>query len=370
MNSKPLSPDDPRLTAYALGELDIAESARLAEALKNDAAARAVVEEIRSLAGQLQEALDNEPVLPSLASSSTPATSAVEPEESKVVLRFPGMWILGLAAACVMVTIASLPSRPGAFSDQVRVAQGDTHVVPPSTPPTALTPAVIADPGLERPVLPVVDNRKRVLTAEPSDVKPAPLRDDGLGRWRSVTDNREVSKNSTVVASAYQPDGYKNSLEPKVSAALVDASGRVTEADHAMTVLTEVVSLDSLEAAKVRPQPLSSDFSDELLEAAENLHSPELLTLKISYRLSAVDLVQGLELPRIGAGVDLALADKDFKLAIAAAGLGKKLKETPRKPAALYNEILTFTEENTDHPADDSAKPRVETRDDVKRTVE
>lgn len=380
MNSKPLSPHDPKLTAYALGELDLEESARVADALKNDATARAVVEEIRALAGQLQEALENEPVL--TQGTASPVPSAETPASGEKMVPFPGLWILALAAACVMVTVASLPSHPGSSSEKARVAQSEARPVPVAQSADTSTPIAPPEVHAERPVLPVVDNRKRVLSAEPSDVKPAPLRDDGLETWRSVTDVREVSDKSTVVAkdssnsavsadsTTYSSAEYKNAGAPKTVPVLVDASGRVTDSDHALSTLTEVVSLDALEAAKVRPQPLSSDFSDELLQASKNLHDRELLTLKISYRLPAVDLVQSVELPQIATGVNLALGDKDFKFAMAAADLGKKLKETPRKPAVPYDQILSWAEENSDHPAEGSNKPRNETGDEIKRTVE
>jgi anti-sigma factor RsiW len=54
------SPDDPRLTAYALGELEGAELAAVEAALREDAALRATVEEIRATVAQLEGALATE----------------------------------------------------------------------------------------------------------------------------------------------------------------------------------------------------------------------------------------------------------------------------------------------------------------------
>src|SRR5436190_16808410 len=55
--------DDPRLTAYALGELDPAEAAEIEKLLADSPAAKAVVEETRELAGLLSSRLATEPAL-------------------------------------------------------------------------------------------------------------------------------------------------------------------------------------------------------------------------------------------------------------------------------------------------------------------
>jgi len=56
-----LSPDDPKLTAYALGELDAAERAAIEAVLADSPEARAVVEEIRAAAERLTSELAAEP---------------------------------------------------------------------------------------------------------------------------------------------------------------------------------------------------------------------------------------------------------------------------------------------------------------------
>src|SRR6185295_9320429 len=50
-----LTPDDPRLTAYALGELDATERAEIEAALKHSPECRQVVEEIQQLGGMLEK---------------------------------------------------------------------------------------------------------------------------------------------------------------------------------------------------------------------------------------------------------------------------------------------------------------------------
>ena len=56
-----ISKDDPRVTAYALGELDGDELALVAAAVQADAELQAVVAEIRATAGALEQALAGEP---------------------------------------------------------------------------------------------------------------------------------------------------------------------------------------------------------------------------------------------------------------------------------------------------------------------
>lgn len=182
MNTSRFSPDDPKLTAYALGELDAAEASEIAAAIQGDAAAQAVVDEIRALAGQLEDALENEPVL---AAESTPTVA--EPTSPSKIVRFPFYWASGLAAACLLVVLAShRQSGQGTLASAEGKKSG------------AVSPAT------ERPALPVADMRKRALAPAGSDVAPAPLREDGLQVGRTVASNEHSDGNqvSNTVQSA------------------------------------------------------------------------------------------------------------------------------------------------------------------------
>ncbi|MEY2881976.1 MAG: hypothetical protein RLZZ15_4356 [Verrucomicrobiota bacterium] len=86
MNATKLSPDDPRLTAYALGELDPAERAAVEAALTTDPAARAAVEEIRVLSAHLAAALAGEALPP----APTPPPFTL-PEETREAVQFPAV---------------------------------------------------------------------------------------------------------------------------------------------------------------------------------------------------------------------------------------------------------------------------------------
>jgi hypothetical protein len=122
MKPHPLSPDDPRLTAYALGEMPAQECAAFEALLAADPAARQVVDEIRAFTGTLDEALAHEP---GPAAAPLPVeqlrSAAILPggDRRKLdggaqglpskgmgrVLRFPQMYYVtaGLAAACFAV---------------------------------------------------------------------------------------------------------------------------------------------------------------------------------------------------------------------------------------------------------------------------
>lgn len=189
MNMTRLSPDDPKLTAYALGELDATEASQVAAAIKDDAAAQAAVDEIRALAGQLTDALENEPI------STTPIElPQLEESAPSKIVRFPLYWASGLAAACLFVVLIS--------------HQLSTSKAPATATDVAATPTPAAKPGsvesaapAEHPSLPIADMRKRALAPVGGDVKPAPLRDDGLKLGRTVADASGTRSDSSTTAS-------------------------------------------------------------------------------------------------------------------------------------------------------------------------
>ena len=95
MKTNPISPDDPRLTAYALNELAPAERAEFEQDLAQDPAARQLVAEIAGTAAALTAALEHEPM--------EPAAPAVPRGPLAKVVRFPYWTISSLAAACFAV---------------------------------------------------------------------------------------------------------------------------------------------------------------------------------------------------------------------------------------------------------------------------
>ncbi len=92
-----ISPEDPRLTAYALNEMEPAERSEFEQLLRSDPAARSIVDEIASTTATLSR---------TLAGEALPATEALaHPMHDQLpkIRRFPYYWISGLAAACFAV---------------------------------------------------------------------------------------------------------------------------------------------------------------------------------------------------------------------------------------------------------------------------
>jgi Ca-activated chloride channel family protein len=115
MTQNSLSPDDPRLTAYAFNEMAAAERAEFERLLQQDAAARQAVEEIRAAGALFTTALEHEPT-PVAASDAKAAIVPggdlrkldgggqpfAELKQQARILRFPQFYYLvsGMAAAC------------------------------------------------------------------------------------------------------------------------------------------------------------------------------------------------------------------------------------------------------------------------------
>jgi anti-sigma factor RsiW len=137
MNDSRLSPDDPRLTAYALGQLEGDERAAIEAALREDPALREQVEQTRAFAMQLESALATETTQDAVDAQSARAAdsqlgrAAIIPGRDPRVLdggrsseydvprskllSFPQLYYVigGLAAACVavMITLRDAPVR-------------------------------------------------------------------------------------------------------------------------------------------------------------------------------------------------------------------------------------------------------------------
>jgi Ca-activated chloride channel family protein len=119
MNETKLSPDDPRLTAYALGELEGDEQAAVEAALKTDDAAQAVVAEIRATARQLEAALASEAeiILPPVA-----ARHVAPYAPARKLVHFPYWIVAGLAAAGFAVMLALREPQVVRVAEQQKVA--------------------------------------------------------------------------------------------------------------------------------------------------------------------------------------------------------------------------------------------------------
>lgn len=163
---KRFSTDDPKLTAYAFGELQGEERAAVETALRDDPEARAAVEAIRTFGADLGAALASEP-----EEAIGEETSAARSEEGRSrppeltadekseyggrrpkVLRFPQLYFVigGLAAACVavMVLMHDQPKPPAVQYTEINLNPSPTEQ--PKTDDSAASEAVAHDDGPTR----------------------------------------------------------------------------------------------------------------------------------------------------------------------------------------------------------------------------
>ncbi len=108
-----LEPDDPRLTAFALGELEGEENARVAAAVAADPALQAAVEEIRDTAARLTAALETEPLPEPAPPVRIESYHTVRPPR---LFRLPYWGMAALAAAACLTVVLTLRRLPGKAS--------------------------------------------------------------------------------------------------------------------------------------------------------------------------------------------------------------------------------------------------------------
>ncbi|HEY4299854.1 MAG TPA: von Willebrand factor type A domain-containing protein [Candidatus Didemnitutus sp.] len=142
MSTNRISPDDPRLTAYALDELDPDEKKELERTLESQPEARAWIEEIRAVTNSLGSALGSESVP---ADSIRAAEILASPVASRRpgLLRFPYLYFVvsGLAAACFAVLLA-IHDRDHAALPQAQSKDVLAEMNRPSTFKKAAAPMV------------------------------------------------------------------------------------------------------------------------------------------------------------------------------------------------------------------------------------
>src|SRR5579883_1406361 len=175
MNSNKLSNDDPRLTAYALGELDRAEIASVEAALRTDTSAQEAVSDIRALAKELEAALANEPV--EMAGQPIEYSAPRAPARGNVI-HFP-LWMWGSAAAACLAFVLAAHLYTSARAPESNVAQ-------PVLNRAAVQQAIDSATAES-------NHRRPGISDGFSDVKPATFREDGLKLGKSVASNRDFS---------------------------------------------------------------------------------------------------------------------------------------------------------------------------------
>ncbi len=142
-----IDPEDPRLTAHLLGELDAAEAALITDAIAADPALQTAIAELKLARADLHEALTISPTLALLpAQRAAILENARQADHSGKFTSFPQAsrylkWCaIPLAVAAVIAIIVSLNSQPATPSPPAIVENPTTPSHSPTQPPAQTIP--------------------------------------------------------------------------------------------------------------------------------------------------------------------------------------------------------------------------------------
>ena len=166
MHPNTISPDDPRLTAYALNEMEPAERAEFEQLLQNDESAQLAVEEIRAAGALLEGALESEPV----TAVRQPVVDDYKPKAR--LIRFPQFYyvVSGMAAACFAVFFVYwqrnqpvMEKKSYVEVDLTKFKQGDHASADSETPAQGATAQPAVTMALATEPAPTVDSKFDVI---------------------------------------------------------------------------------------------------------------------------------------------------------------------------------------------------------------
>jgi Ca-activated chloride channel family protein len=144
MSTPRINPNDPKWTAYVLGELDEADRASVERLLESSGDARALVNELKASLSVLTEALASESPDALAAGQRAAIRMAADAGRSPWFAWMPMLWRWGLGAvvtAVIVASVAMLPREPPAPASR---AGGDVALSPGVTAPAAAPPAAAA----------------------------------------------------------------------------------------------------------------------------------------------------------------------------------------------------------------------------------
>mgnify|MGYP003331755253 FL=1 len=174
-----LTPDDPRLTAFALGELDGDERAAVSAAIAASPDLQAVVDEIRATAAQLESALAAEPA------PAVPADPALSARKAAII---PGDDLRKLDGGSRRKLGEVIP-----FSRYLTIAGGLAAA--------GFAVLVAINPGRETPPRPALQDANKVLEKKSSITPQDRTVDDGL-RQRSDSEAQAQELATKAAAAA------------------------------------------------------------------------------------------------------------------------------------------------------------------------
>ncbi len=359
-----ISPDDPLLTAYALGELSPERAAIVEEALKNSPAARQAVEEIRMLAGDLQGALAQEAIDDPVdaGASMDPTISSAAKLPGRVV-PFPYVIVGTLAAACLALVIALQDSdAPGA----VGTTAADSTELAHHHRAVPADERVLAEAGQRGASVLLVKDAAEA-AAIPADVTGADLpAAQGLVVHDSSARDFVRVPNSPLlpVQPAVENTGYVRAPDSlmddgrRPSRQTVRVEGLVNNADFRQrppalaAENTVITAAHDLGAPPSEILPIPEDRTDHRLfdelrskhEIAREIAGRELLTFKIRFKEPSVDVIRGTKFPVMDTGAPFDAAGNDSRFAAAVATLDTILREAAQLGSTEYDQVISWTE--------------------------
>lgn len=387
MNGPLLQPDDPKLTAYALGELSGDDRAAVEAALREEPALRAVVDEIRAAAQQMTAALEHEPIVaanerhrsasriakaPGRGHARMPAAAAPritpaekvgrgaprasDPAYSRTgqrgkVVRFPQFYfvIAGLAAACFAVLVAlnrdehDLKQENQRLAAEARARPSTTYVAVPlaavSAPAESFAASVAPTEAVSiaTPTTPATS-----ALAEPATRSPA--ESSGLAFAGSSPTEVLMPRTGPRLLSSTAATGGASAEATSVLPAVTLAA---TEPDAMPPGVKGPVTLTTL-AQAVSPPPTKTNFppkpEDEIVLLDAFTVRADILegftTLSRSSRL--LPATRGLEerrnLPRAPAGAEFAR-----NAATAAPGADNEFLRVAEHPQSAFSANVDTT---------------------------
>jgi anti-sigma factor RsiW len=224
--------NDPRLTAYALNEMEPAERAEFEQMLAQDAAARQVVEEIGATASLLTGALEHEAQQPVEKPAPRHDTYAK-------VIHFPYWKISGLAAACFALFFIYL-QRHEVVTEQKQYIEVPLTAAPEKA---AEAPASVAVAQLEtdtvaRDMTKRDENQSQVMARLAKQAQESSAREQVMAARKAVIDSAN-KKTSGPAAPMHKPA----TVEARIAAPASMAAGQSELKDEAVVLSPSQVAV-------------------------------------------------------------------------------------------------------------------------------
>lgn len=243
--------NDPRWTAYALGEIaDEKERAEIESILDQSAEMRRYVDEIRQTAGLLQRELHAE--APLLLTSAQREQIDSKAKAPRVWYRLKPAWVPAGAAAALLLAFSIIIRQFGPEETASREKQAE--------------PVLTAELK-GRAETPELATRDREMKAESSDLQSERTRADLKPKGQGLPQQALVKdKSAPAVSEKILPAGDVNRLAAAVDAAGTPSKGKA-EAISGETTVSPILAPGSQKVETIQPPKL--DLAEELKRSAE-----------------------------------------------------------------------------------------------------